>query len=227
MLARNGAWSLLNQIVRVGSLALVIIALGRHFGPQRFGSLAVGLALVRIFAVVASFGLDRVIVRHLVDEEERAAAITREGFWLKLAIAFVSYLAMLGLILIFQRNDNLLFAIAALAGGGLLFQACDVFDYAFQAQGRFRLSFFGRGVPILLSTALKLAAIFANAPLLAFAALETVEAAVIGITLYFVYRQTNSRTTISITPTTVTWSRLLAEGLPLLLATLGDDLHAL
>src|SRR6266404_482945 len=81
MLARNGAWSLLNQIVRVGSLALVIVALGRHFGPQRFGSLAVGLALVRIFAVVASFGLDRVMVRHLVDEEERAAAITREGFW--------------------------------------------------------------------------------------------------------------------------------------------------
>ena len=56
---------------------------------------------------------------------------------------------------------------------------------------------------------------------LSFAALETVEAAVIGITLYFVYRQTNSRTTIPITPTTVTWSCLLAEGLPLLLAALG------
>jgi PST family polysaccharide transporter len=221
MLARNGAWSLLNQAVRVGSLALVIIALGRHFGPQRFGSLAVGLALVRIFAVVASFGLDRVIIRRLVDEEERGAAITREAFWLKLAIAFVSYAAMLGLILIFQRNDNLLFAIGALAGGGLLFQACDVFDYAFQAHGQFRLTFFARGVPILLSTALKLAAIFANAPLLVFAALETVEAAVIGVTLYFIYRRTNSRRTISILPTTVTWSRLLAEGLPLLLGALG------
>jgi PST family polysaccharide transporter len=221
MLARNGAWSLLNQAVRVGSLALVIIALGRHFGPQRFGSLAVGLALVRIFAVVASFGLDRVIVRRLVNEEERGGAITREAFWLKLAIAFVSYAAMLALILIFQRNDSLLFAIAALAGGGLLFQACDVFDYAFQAHEQFRLSFFGRGVPILLSTALKLAAIFANAPLLVFAALETVEAAAIGITLYFIYRRTNSRRTISSLPTTVTWSRLLAEGLPLLLAALG------
>jgi polysaccharide transporter, PST family len=221
MLARNGAWSLLAQIVRVGSLAIVIIALGRHFGPQRFGSLAVGLALVRIFAVVATFGLDRVIVRRLVDEAERGAAIMREAFWLKLAIAFVSYVGMLGLILIFQRNDSLLFAIAALAGGGLLFQACDVFDYAFQAHGRFRLSFFGRGVPILLTTALKLAAIFANAPLLVFAALETVEAAVIGTTLYFIYRRTNSRRTISIVPTTVTRSRLLAEGLPLLLAAVG------
>jgi PST family polysaccharide transporter len=221
MLARNGAWSLLNQVVRVGSLALVIIALGRHFGPQRFGSLAVGLALVRIFAVVASFGLDRVIVRRLVDEEERGAAITREAFWLKLAIAFVTYVAMLGLILIFQRNDSLLFAIAALAGGGLLFQACDVFDYTFQAHGQFRLSFFGRGVPILLSTALKLAAIFANAPLLVFAALETVEAAIIGVALFLVYRRTMPRVGGATFGKSIAWPRLVAEGLPLLLSALA------
>src|SRR3984893_1725979 len=146
MLARNGAWSLLNQVVRVGSLALVIIALGRHFGPQRFGSLAVGLALVRIFAVVASFGLDRVIVRHLVDDTEPWSAIVREAFWLKLGIAFVGYVAMLGLIFTFDRGDRLLLSIAALAGGGLLFQVCDVYDCAFQAQNRFALAFLGRGV---------------------------------------------------------------------------------
>jgi polysaccharide transporter, PST family len=217
----NGAWSLLNQIVRVGSLAAVIIALSRHFGPQRFGALAVGLALVRVFAVVASFGLDRVVVRHLVDQEERSAAIVRETFWLKLGIALLSYLAMLGLIFIFERGNTLLLCIAALAGGGLLFQACDVFDYAFQAQGRFPLSFLGRGVPILLSTALKLAAILANAPLLFFAALETVEAALIGTALYFIHRRSGSRSTVSILATTVVWPRLIAEGFPLFLGALA------
>jgi len=115
----SGAWSLLNQFVRVGSLAAITIALGRHFGPQLFGSLAVGFALVRVFAVVATFGLDRVLVRHLVDQEEQAAAIVRKAFWLKLGIAFLSYLTMLGLIFAFERGDTLLLAIAALAGGGL------------------------------------------------------------------------------------------------------------
>ena len=217
----NGGWSLLNHVVRVGSLAAVIIALSRHFGPQRFGALAVGLALVRVFAVVASFGLDRVVVRHLVDQEERSAAIVRETFWLKLGIALLSYLAMLGLIFIFERGNTLLLCIAALAGGGLLFQACDVFDYAFQAQGRFPLSFLGRGVPILLSTALKLAAILANAPLLFFAALETVEAALIGTALYFIHRRSGSRSTVSILATTVVWPRLIAEGFPLFLGALA------
>ena len=217
----NGGWSLLNHVVRVGSLAAVIIALSRHFGPQRFGALAVGLALVRVFAVVASFGLDRVVVRHLLDQEERSAAIVRETFWLKLGIALLSYLAMLGLIFIFERGNTLLLCIAALAGGGLLFQACDVFDYAFQAQGRFPLSFLGRGVPILLSTALKLAAILANAPVLFFAALETVEAALIGTALYFIHRRSGSRSTVSILATTVVWPRLIAEGFPLFLGALA------
>ena len=113
----NGAWSLMNQIVRIGSLALITIALSRHFGPQRFGLLAVGFALVRVFAVVATFGLDRVLVRHLVNREEQAAAIVREAFWLKLGIGLLSYFAMLGLIVVTQRSDILLFTIAAVAGG--------------------------------------------------------------------------------------------------------------
>jgi PST family polysaccharide transporter len=212
---------LLNQFVRVGSLAAITIALGRHFGPQLFGSLAVGFALVRVFAVVATFGLDRVLVRHLVNREERAAAIVREAFWLKLGIGLLSYFAMLGLIVLTQRSDTVLFTIAALAGGGLLFQACDVFDYAFQAQGRFSLVFFGRGVPILLSTTLKIGAILLNAPLLFFAALETVEAAIVAAALFLVYRRTISRSVSAKSSETVAWKRLLVEGLPLLLSALA------
>jgi PST family polysaccharide transporter len=217
----NGAWSLLNQVIRVGSLALITIALSRHFGPQRFGLLAVGLAVVRIFAVLATFGLDRVIVRHLVSQEECGPAILREAFRLKLGIALLSYVAMLGLIFTFQRGDQLLFTIAALAGAGLLFQACDVFDYGFQAQGRFPLSFLGRSLPILLSTALKFAAIFAGAPLPVFALLETVEAGIIGTALYLVYRRTTSRCPTSVLPVGLAWPRLLGEGVPLLLSALA------
>jgi PST family polysaccharide transporter len=217
----SGVWSLLNQIVRVGSLALITIALSRHFGPERFGSLAVGFALVRVFAVVATFGLDRTLVRHLVDREEQAAGIVREAFWLKLAIGLLSYVAMLALIVVTQRKDTLLFTIAALAGGGLLFQACDVFDYAFQARGRFLLIFFGRGVPILLSTGLKIGAILINAPLLVFAALEMAEAAIIGMALFVVYRQTMPRSLCTTLPTSKAWPRLVAEGLPLLLSALA------
>src|SRR3984893_16123253 len=204
----NGAWAVLNQIVRVGSIALITIALSRHLGPQSFGSLAVGLALVRIFAVVASFGLDRIVVRHLVDRHDQGGDIVRDVFGLKLGFALLSYVAMLGLIFTFERADTLVLWIAVLAGAGLLFQAFDVFDYAFQAQGRFRFSFLGRGVPILLTTAVKFAAILLNAPLLVFAGLETVEAAIIGAALVLIYRRTIRRRSMSILPGSIARRRL-------------------
>ena len=215
----NGAWSLLTQLVRVGSLAAVTIGLSRHFGPQRFGLLAVGLAFVRIFAVVANFGLDRILVRHLVEEQERSAGIVYEAFWLKLVIALFSYLAMLLLVFVVEPGNRLLLCIAALAGTGLLFQSFDVCDYLFQAQERFRLSFFGRGLPILLSTIIKILALIANAPLLFFAAAESIESVMIAGALYLLYRRSIRPSPVR--PVQVIAPRLLIEGLPLVLSALA------
>jgi hypothetical protein len=85
----------LSQVARVVSLAFITIALSRHFGPQRFGSFAFGLAFVHIFSVIAALGLDRVIVRHLVERPKQRSTIIRKAFRLKLTIAFTSYVLML------------------------------------------------------------------------------------------------------------------------------------
>src|SRR2546423_9080227 len=176
ILLSNSAWSFLNQSARVVTLAIVMIALSRHFGPQRFGALAFGLAFVRIFAVIAAFGLDRVLVRQLLEAGDDASTILRSAFWLKLGIALLSYSALLAIVFLLDPHDRLTLAVVVLAGAGLVFQPFDVFDYAFQAQSRFRLTFIGRTLPLLLSTGIKLGAILASAPLVAFAALETSEA---------------------------------------------------
>jgi PST family polysaccharide transporter len=220
-LLSNGTWSFLNQVARVASLAFITIALSRHFGPQRFGSFAFGLAFVRIFSVIAAFGLDRVIVRHLVDLPDRKSTIIRQAFRLKLTIAFASYILML-VVCAVGISDRTTLAIAALAGSGLLFQAFDVFDFAFQAEHRFRTIFFGRALPILFSAALKIAALFANASLLTFAALETVEAALVGAALFIAYRKCScSPENDSDFSMSIKRSRILAEGFPLLLASLA------
>jgi len=180
-LLSSGVWSFLNQVTRVASLAFITIALSRHFGPQRFGSFAFGLAFVRIFSVVAAFGLDRVIVRHMVELPEQRSAILRHAFLLKLLIASSSYVLMV-IVCAAGLADRVSLAIVAIAGSALLFQAFDAFDFAFQAEHRFREVFFGRGLAILVSAAIKFAALMAGAPLMVFAALETAEAAFDAVT---------------------------------------------
>lgn len=224
-LLSNSAWSLLNQIARVGTLAVVSIALSRHFGPLRFGSLVFGLAFVRIFAVIAAFGLDRVLVRHLVEAGGEIAGILQRGFRLKLGIALCSYLSLLALVFLIEPPDRLTLAIVVVAGGGLLFQPFDVFDYAFQAQNRFRLTFVGRTLPVLLSAALKLGAIIAAAPLLAFAALETLESALIALALFGVYRRFRPAPLTTDQSLPIAARPLLREGLTLLLGSLAAMIY--
>ncbi len=171
--------------------------------------------------MIAAFGLDRILVRRLAEMPDQSGGILRLAFRLKLILALASYAALLGLAFLIDPHARLTIAIVALAGAGLLCQPCDVFDLHFQSENRFRLSFFGRTVPILLSTGIKLAALFAGAPLLVFAALETVEALLVGAALWLLHR----RQTTSFAPQPATagidWRRLLGEGFPLLLGSLA------
>ena len=217
----SGAWSFLNQVVRVASLAFLAIALSRHFGPQKFGSFAFGIAFVRIFGVIAAFGLDRVIVRNLVEQPDQKSAILRRSFWLKLALAVSSYAVML-LLCATGIADRTTLAIVALAGAGLLFQAFDVFDFSFQADHRFRLIFLSRAVPIALSAGIKLGALLMNAPLWMFGVLESVEALAVAVGLFVAYcTSTISRPLTTSAASRVQPGRLMAEGFPLLLAALA------
>ncbi len=225
ILALNSAWSLLNQLTRVVTLAIVMIALSRHFGPEQFGSLAFGLAFVRIFAVIAAFGLDRILVRHFVESPHDGRAILRGALRLRLVVALLSYASLLALVFVLDPHDRLTMTIVCLAGGGLLFQAFDVFDYYFQAQNRFHLAFFGRTIPVVISTAVKLVAVVMGAPLLVFAALETVEMALIAVALLSVYLRVRDVSPLAEKPAPCSSRVLLREGLPLLLGSLAAMIY--
>ena len=225
ILASNSTWSLLNQGARVGSLAVVAIALGRHFGPHLFGALAFGLAFVRIFAVVAAFGLDRVLVRHFIEAEDDSTATLRNAFAIKLGIALLSYAALVATVFLTDPHDRLTLSIVLLAGAGFIFQAFDVFDLFFQAQNRFRLVFFGRTLPVVLSTGIKLGAILADAPLLVFAGLETVETALIALGLFLAYRRCRTAPVARHPARPLAAGTLLREGLPLLLGSLAAMIY--
>ena len=224
ILLSNSVWSLLNQLGRVGSLAIVTIALSRHFGPARFGALAYGLAFVRIFAVIADVGLDRILVRQFVEVGESSRALLGHALRLKFVFAVISYAALLVLVRTIDPAERLTFAIVVLAGAGLIFQACDVYDYFFQAENRFHLVFLGRTLPILLATAIKLAAIALGAPLLVFALLETVGMALIAAALLCVFRSLRA-SPVGGKVRALSTRKLLREGFPLLLGSLAAMIY--
>ena len=67
----NTSWLLGERVLRMAVLLFVGIYVARYLGPERFGLLSYSLSFVLLFSSLASFGLDDILVRELVQRPEQ------------------------------------------------------------------------------------------------------------------------------------------------------------
>lgn len=179
----NLGWSGANQSIRAATFALFTVLAARHLGPSAYGAFSLSLAIVKIAAVVAGFGLDRVVVRELVLNPNAFVGILRRSLLFRLGSGVVMYLVTCVCVSVFLPDDHIVLILVAIAGVSILLQAFDTFDSLFQARGCMKLSFFGRTIPVVAAAVLKVAAVLLGATAMAFAALEALEAMLISVGL--------------------------------------------
>ncbi len=216
----NTGWSLADQITRILLGGIVIVALSRHLGPSTFGTLAFAVSVVKIFSVVATLGLDRIVVRHAVVQKESAPALLRKVGRIRIASSFVSYALLLLTLRLFAPEDPVVFRLGAVAGLALFFQPFDVLDSFFQSRQQIRYSVAGKTSAFAVCAVLKLLFVFLSLPLLSFATLDALEPILAATGLLLLYRRVADKagTTTNAPPST---AELLREGAPLLLATVA------
>ena len=71
----NTGWLVADNLLRILIGLIVGIWVARYLGPASFGELNYALALVGMFSVIASLGIDSNIVRDLVREPENRSEI--------------------------------------------------------------------------------------------------------------------------------------------------------
>lgn len=218
----NLGWSGANQVTRALLITFVVILVTRHLGPSAYGSLALGLSIVKIGIIGAGLGLGRILVQELVLEPESTSNIMKTGLLLKGLAGLLSYMGAILFVAIFLPNQEVVRLVVMIAGFAILLQAFDTLDYRFQARGQMKLSFLGRTIPTVLASLLKVAAVMAGANLLTFATLEAVEAVLISAGLALVYWKTAGIKDFTIPSSPSASGRspstLLYDGLPLLIS---------
>ena len=63
---KNTSWLFAEKILRMVVGLLVGVWVARYLGPEKFGLLSYALSFVGLFSIVATFGLDEIVVRELV-----------------------------------------------------------------------------------------------------------------------------------------------------------------
>jgi O-antigen/teichoic acid export membrane protein len=184
----NAGWMVADRLSRMVLGLLVGAWLARYLGPADFGALSYAIAFVALFSPLATLGLERIVVRELVDEADRAYEILGTAFALRLAGALAALLLSIASVAWLRPGDPLAVTLVAVLAAASVMQTFDVIDLWFQSGMQARYSVAAAGAAFVLAALLRIALILARSPLPAFAWAALFEAAVASGGLLLVYR---------------------------------------
>jgi O-antigen/teichoic acid export membrane protein len=205
----NIGWLTVEKILGMAVSLFVGVYVIRYLGADDFGKLSYSLSLVGLLEAVAKLGLDSIVIRNLVKEEEKLEEILGTAFLIKLVASLLGMICLIGLSLKIDgySQSSLITAIAAFS---LLCGSIDVIDYWFQARVQSRSMAIIRSFQLIFSSSLKLVFI-------AFAWLFSIDYLIRAIGSILVYNQKYR----SIFAWKFSWDKavnLLKDSLPLMLS---------
>ena len=182
----NTSWLLGERILRMVVSLFVGIYVARYLGPERFGLLSYTLSFVFLFSSLASFGLDDILVRELVQNPEKRKDLLGSVFWLKVCGALVMGTAI-ALVLKYKVEDQQTYWMIALITFGFLFQATNVVDFYFQSQVQSKFAVRAQVIQLILTSLFKIYLVWAKAELVWFAFALMLDQAVVAVLFLLVY----------------------------------------
>jgi len=173
---RNLGWLVFDRVFRLGVSFVVTLWLARYLAPELFGVYNYAIAFTALFSVVATFGLQSVVVQYLVDKPEQQNSTLASAFAIQLVggvIAFViSVLVAFNLV---GSEPSVLVAVLLLSTINL-FRFSDTVRYYFESRVQSKRIVVTENLVFMLIVLLRIAMILLELPLIYFVALLVLEA---------------------------------------------------
>ena len=183
----NTSWLLGERVLRMVVSLFVGIYVARYLGPEGFGLLSYTLSFVWLFSSLASFGLDDILVRELVQSPEKRNNLLGTVFWLKVCGTVVMGTAIT-LVLQLKAEEQQTYWMIALITFGFLFQATNVVDFYFQSQVQSKFAVRAQAIQLILTSLFKIYLVWNQAELIWFAFALMLDQAVVAVLFLIMYR---------------------------------------
>ena len=221
--SKNTAWLFSEKLLRIIAGLAVGIWVARYLGPEKYGILAYAESFVAIFAAFISLGLNNLLVRELLNNEDERDVLMGSAFWIKF-LGGLTQLLLIVIISYFIGNDpvtNLMIIIIAVAS---IFQSLNVITFYFQATVESRYTVMANIIAMLASCGWKILLILNKASLIWFSISFFIEYLLIGLGILYFYRRKGLR----VGDWSIRFDKaryLLRKSWPLLLAGLTGSLY--
>ena len=130
---KNTGWLFVEKILRLIVGLFVGVWVARHLGPEKYGLFSYSASFAGLFTIIATLGLDGLVVRQLVKDESRRDELIGTAFWLKL-MGFLGVLEILAIAVNFTSNDTYTNTLVFIIASASIFQSIYVLDLYFQSK---------------------------------------------------------------------------------------------
>ena len=186
----NTSWLIAEKIFRLIVGLFVGVWVARFLGPEQFGILSYAQAFVGLFGAFATLGMDGIVIKHLVQDEENRDLLLGTAFILKLLGAMVA-LVIIGIVNATTSSDNKDIIIITIIASALVFQSLNVIDFYFQSKVLSRYIVIVNLISQLAANLIRITLILINAPLIFFAYVILFDAVILAFGYIYVYKHKN------------------------------------
>lgn len=185
-IAANTGWLFADKILRMGVGVVVWIWIARYLGPADFGLLNYAIAFVTLLSPLAVLGLDYLIVKDIIEEKNQNTALGT-AFGMRITGSMLAFIISLVVIVFLRPGDTAMLWMVGIISFTTFFQAFDVIDFWFQSLLRSKFTVIAKNSAFLLASGIRVYLIFIKAPLITFAWIILIEAALSAIGLIIFY----------------------------------------
>ena len=187
-IVRSVGWLSLEKALSLTLNLTIGVYLIRYLGSDDFGKLSYCLSTVGLFEALAKLGLDAIVVRSLVKEEEATHDILGTALTLKLIGSLVTLAAILSVTSILNR-DAQTYYLTAIIAVSLVFRSTEAIDFWFKSKVLAKPIAIARGLRLIIGSALRLVFILLGFPLPAFVWLLLGEEIIRTVGTIWIYRR--------------------------------------
>jgi O-antigen/teichoic acid export membrane protein len=186
----NTSWLLSEKILKIISELMIGIWIARYLGPENFGLLSYSQSFAGLFMVVATMGLNNIIVREIAADHSKRDLILGTSFVIQIFGATLVLLLLL-VSINFADNDSSTNTLILIIAFSVVFKSLNVVDFYFQSQVLGRYIAYSNIFMLICASIIKVLLILVQAPLIYFAYILLFESFLLALGFIYFYSKQN------------------------------------
>lgn len=186
---KNAGWLIFGRILQMIINFFVGIILARFLGPSNFGLINYASAYTGFFASFCNLGINSILVRELINNQEKEGMVLGTSLLLKAVSSFLSAVSIVCIVMAVDKSETTTILVVALCTLGMIFNVCDTFNYWFQSKLQSKVTAIATFAGYLIAALYKVFLIVTGKGVVFFALSTSLDYICVGIVLIFSYKK--------------------------------------